>query len=216
MNERDARLIDEAPLDARLRALAARGSLRRYRKDALLIQEGDTGDTLYIVLSGRLRSFSQDLQGREITYAIVGPGQFVGEMSLDGGPRCASVTAIEDTVCAAVDRDTLQRFIAIEPAFAFELLAVVIGRARRATESTRALALMDVYERIVQLIDATAEPADDGARIVRERLTHQEMANRIGASREMVSRIMKDLSTGGYVEPVGKGLVVRRVLPPSW
>lgn len=216
MNERDARLIDAAPLDARLHALAARGSLRRYRKDALLIQEGDTGDTLYIVLSGRLRSFSQDMHGREITYAIVGPNQYVGEMSLDGGPRCASVIALEDTVCAAVEREALQRFIADEPAFAFELLAVVIGRARRATESTRALALMDVYERIVHLIESTAEPAPEGGRVVRERLTHQEMANRIGASREMVSRIMKDLATGGYVEPIGRSLVVRRALPRSW
>ena len=216
MDASDLRLIDTALTDPRRRRLAACGQLRRYPRHALLIQEGDVGDTLYVVLAGRLKSYSQDLHGREITYAIVEPGQFVGEMSLDGGPRCASVVALEPSVCAVLDRATLRDFVAREPEFAFELLAVVIDRARRATESARTLALLDVYGRLVRLLESMAEPHAGGVRVVRQRPTHQDIANRIGASREMVSRIMKDLAVGGYVEAAGESLLLRKPLPASW
>jgi len=199
-----------------LSELAARGELRRYRKGTLLIQEGDQGDTLFIIQSGRLRAFSAGDNDREITYGVYGVGEYMGEISLDGGPRSASVITLEATVCSVVSRRTLERFLAERPAFAFELLAKVIRRARTATLGARQQALNDVYGRLKGLLDQLATAQADGSRSVSERLTHQEMANRLGCSREMVSRLMKDLERGGYVEVRAQRIVLMKVLPQKW
>ncbi|MDT7833662.1 Crp/Fnr family transcriptional regulator [Aquabacterium sp. OR-4] len=199
-----------------LRALAARGETRRYRKGTLLIQEGDHGDTLFIILSGRLRAFSAGDNDREITYGVYGPGEYLGEISLDGGPRSASVITLETTQCAVVSRRTLERFISERPEFAFELLAKVIRRARAATLNARQLALNDVYGRLRLLLAELSQPLDDGSRRVGERLTHQEMAHRLGCSREMVSRLMKDLERGGYITLQDARIHVLKALPQRW
>ena len=199
-----------------LLALAERGEIRRYRKGTLLIQEGDQGDTLFIILSGRLRAFSAGDNDREITYGAYGAGEYIGEMSLDGGPRSASVITLEASVCAVVGRRTLERYIAEHPGFAFELLSKVIRRARVATLNARQLALNDVYGRLKLLLGALAEPQPDGTLRVAERLTHQEMSNRLGCSREMVSRLMKDLERGGYVVVQDARIVLCKPLPQRW
>jgi CRP/FNR family cyclic AMP-dependent transcriptional regulator len=205
------------PLDVfppALRALAARGEPRRYRKGTLLIQEGDQGDTLYLIARGRLRAFSAGDNGREITYGVYGPGEYLGEMSLDGGPRSASVETLEASECVVVTRRTLLDHIARHPDFALELLAKVIRRARAATLSARQLALNDVYGRLRALLDELAGPPDaQGVRVVGERLSHRELAERLGCSREMVSRVMKDLERGGYWVPPGQ---LMGPLPPRW
>ena len=121
-------------------------------------------------------------------------------MSLDGGPRSASVITLEATTCVVVTRQTLREHIAAHPEFAFELLARVIRRARLATQTARNMALLDVYGRVVHLLESLAEPQADGSPPVARRLTHKEIASRVGASREMVSRLMKDLRDGGYIE----------------
>ena len=197
-------------------ALAQRGEVRRYRKGTLLIQEGDQGDTLFIILAGRLRAFSVGERDREITYGVYGAGEYLGEISLDGGPRSASVITLEASRCAVVTRRTLEAFIAERPAFAFELLAKVIRRARSATHSARQLALNDVYGRLKLLLDSLALAQADGTRVLSERLTHQEMANRLGCSREMVSRLMKDLERGEYLVANMRGLALLRPLPTRW
>ena len=143
-----------------LRTLVSRGEPRRYRKGTLLIQEGDMGDTLYIVLSGRVKSFSSDERDREIVYGVYGPGEYLGEMSLDGGPRSASVITLEATVCAVITRKSLREHIAANPEFAFELLSRVIRRARLATQSVRSMALLDVYGRVVRLLDEMSSLAE--------------------------------------------------------
>ena len=112
-----------AALSAHVEALAARGTERRFRAGTLIIQEGERGDTLYIVRSGRLRAFVADNSGKELTLGLYGPGEYVGEMSLDGGPRSASVEAAEATVCALISREDLLAYIAEQPAFALELMA---------------------------------------------------------------------------------------------
>lgn len=204
-------------LPAMLRALAERGEVRHYRKGTLLIQEGDHGDTLFIILSGRLRVFSAGDRDREITYGVYGPAEYLGEMSLDGGPRSASVETLESSTCAVVTRRTLESYIAECPAFAFELLSKVIRRARSATLSARQLALNDVYGRLKLLLDAMSCEQPDGTRVVTERLTHQQMAHRMGCSREMVSRLMKDLERGGWIVPLDGGqLQLPRPLPARW
>jgi CRP/FNR family transcriptional regulator, cyclic AMP receptor protein len=205
-----------AALTGNLRALAERGALRRYGRGAPLIEEGHEGDTLFIILAGRLRAYSANDKGREITYGVYGPGEYLGEMSLDGGPRSASVMALEASLCAMVTRHTLQAFIAERPAFAFELLAKVIRRARAATLSAKQLALNDVYGRLKLLLEGLAESGADGPWQLRERLTHQEMANRLGCSREMVSRVMKDLEAGAYLSGERGKFTLLRALPVRW
>ena len=199
-----------------LRVLASRGQPRRYRKGTLLIQEGDVGDTLFIVLSGRVKAFSSDGRDREIIYGIYGPGEYLGELSLDGGPRSASVITLESTACVVVTRRVLQEHIAANPEFAFELLARVIRRARLATKSARSMALLDVYGRVVECLNQLAIDQPDGTRLIPERLTHREIAERVGCSREMVSRLIKDLGGGGYLRSQAGQIVIARDFPPHW
>lgn len=205
-----------AGMSPALAELTQRGETRRYRKGTLLIQEGDVGDTLFIILSGRLRVFSGDDNDREITHGVYGPGEYLGEMSLDGGPRSASVITLEASTCVVVGRRTLEQFIAERPAFAFELLAKVIRRARAATYSARQLALNDVYGRLRLLLAELATPQPAGGLVITDRPTHQEMAHRLGCSREMVSRLMKDLERGGYVGATAGGLALLKPLPQRW
>ncbi len=206
-----------------LRRLAERGVERRFRRGTQFITEGDHGDTLFIVLEGRLKAFSEDSDGREVRYAEYGPGDYVGEMSLDGGPRAASVATLTACRVAMVTRPTLLAHLAAEPEFAFELLAKVIRRARAATVGLREIALNDVYGRLKLRLDALAEPAtvapagDTAARRVAAPPSHATLAASIGCTRSMVSRVLKDLERGGWlvIEPAGAWLLPRE-LPAKW
>lgn len=194
-----------------LRLLAARGIARSYRKGVVLIEEGSVGDNLYLIVAGSLRAFSSDVRGREITYGVYGPGEYVGEMSLDGGPRSASVITEQGSRLVIVTRASLLTHISEHPEFAFELLTKVIRRARAATLSTKQLALNDVYGRLRNLVD---ELTGDGRHLA---LTHQGMAQRLGCSREMVSKLVKDLELGGYLRRVAAGEYQRlKTLPARW
>lgn len=182
-----------------LRALAARGEPRLVAKGRLLIQEGDVGSTLFIIISGSLRAFSRSAGGdREVTYGVYLPGEYLGELSLDGGPRSADVEALQASWVTAVTRSTLEAFIQERPEFAFELLAKVIRRARAATMSLRAVALNDVYGRVAWLLNEKAVLQPDGQRVTGP-MTHQAMASLLGCTRPMVSKVMKELEVGGYV-----------------
>lgn len=205
-----------AGLPPPLQKLAALGVQRRYRTHAMLIEEGDQSGSVYIVLSGRLRAFVSDARGREVTLALHSPGDYVGEMSLDGGPRSASVQAMEPTVCAVITRETMLRHIATDPELALALIVRLIKRARLATESARSMALLDVYSRLRKFLEERAEAQADGTRRIVERLTHQAIASEIGCSREMVSRLIKDLEGGGYVDTAGRQLLLLRDLPARW
>lgn len=205
-----------AALTPEVRRLAELGVHRRYRTHTVLIEEGDQGDAIYVVISGRLRAFVSDTRGREATLGLHGPGEYVGEMSLDGGPRSASVQAVEPTVCAVITRETLLRHIAADPEFALALIVKLIGRARLATESARSMALLDVYSRLKLMLERRAQAQPDGTRIIAFRLTHQAIASEIGCSREMVSRLTKDLEAGGYIETRERRLVLLKDLPARW
>ena len=133
-------------------------------------------------------------------------------MGLDGGPRSASVEAVETSWCAVVTRTTLEQFVAEHPSFAFELIAKVIRRARAATLSLRAIALNDVYGRIAWLLNAQAVVQPDGSRCAGP-LTHQQIADALGCTRPMVSRVMKELQIGGYVTVRQRTIELRRPLP---
>lgn len=205
--------LASVPMSDALSKLAARGEARLYPKGRLLIQEGDVGNTLFIILSGRLRAYSVNDDGsRRVTYGEYLPGEFLGEMSLDGGARSANVEAAMASWCVMVTRPTLERHIAECPEFAFELLSKVIRRARVATLSLRAVALNDVQGRVIWLLNSRASLQPDGTRVVGP-ITHQEMADALACTRPMVSRVMKELETGGYLETSARRVTIRRSLP---
>lgn len=205
-----------AALSDSLAALAAAGRMRRYARGTVLITEGDEGGTLYIVLKGRVRVYAESASGQQITFGSYAAGDYVGEMSLDGGPRSASVVTTEPTTCSIVDRHAILEHLRTHPQFAMELLERVIGRARAATLSMRQIALNDVYGRLVSLLGSLAEPVPGLGLVIVERLTHQEIANRLGCSREMVSRLMKDLERGGYIALNGRQIVLCKPFPARW
>lgn len=207
--------IDAEPglqdLPPSLQALARRGVARSHRRGTLLIEEGAYGDSIYLILAGSLRAFGTDNRGREVTYGVYGPGEYVGEMSLDGGPRSASVITEQATRCVLLTRSSLLTHIAEHPEFAFELLTKVIRRARATTLTIKQLALNDVYGRLKVLLE------NDSAIGGEIRLTHQAMAQRLGCSREMVSKLVKDLEIGQHLQRVSNGCYRRLTdLPARW
>ena len=201
-----------APL---LAAIAARGTRRQFAAHAILVNEGDTASSLYIVLSGRLKVYASSDEGRQVVLADLGPGDYFGELSLDGGERSASVVALEPTSCVVVAGAELHAFLAEHPDFAQHLVRRLIATVRRLTDQVKSLALDNVYGRLVRLVMEHSDVVGD-QRVLRMALTQQDIADRIGSSREMVNRVMKQLTSGGYVAQQDGLLVVKRKLPPSW
>lgn len=205
-----------AALPAPLRDLAARGEARRYQANTRLIEEGDTGSFTLVVLAGSLRIFCTAQNGREMTLAVYGPGEYVGEMSLDGGKRSASVETETESICAVVTSRTLRQHLKRSPEFAYELIVRLIRRTRQATENARSLALLDTYGRLVKLLNSAAVPYPDGKRVITKPVRQQDIAERIGASREQVSRILKDLVKGRIITVSRQQIVLLKPLPPHW
>lgn len=198
-----------------LRQIAATGVIRSYPKNTVLINEGDQGDTLFIMVSGRVRVYSSNAQGREFVIDFHGPGEYVGEMSLDGSPRSASVITTEPTTCALVSRAQVREFMNAHPEFAEHLVQKLIHRIRVTTENAKSLALSDVYGRLARLLNALAPPGE-GPRAIPERLTQQDIADRLGASRDMISKLLKDLGAGGYLSVEDRTIVLLKRLPSGW
>jgi CRP/FNR family cyclic AMP-dependent transcriptional regulator len=205
-----------APLpEGTLRAIAASGVVRAFPRNSVLINEGDQGDSLYIVLAGKVKVFASNAAGKEVVIDFHGPGEYVGEMSLAGAPRSASVITVEPTTCAIVTRAHFREFILAYPDFALHLVEKLIHRARLATENVKSLALSDVYGRLVRLLVTLARDVD-GKQVVPEKLTQQDIAERVGSSRDMISRLMKDLVGGGYLAIEDRTIVILKKPPPGW
>ena len=202
--------------DPALRELAGRGQVRSYPKSAIVINEGEPGDALYVILAGKVKVFLADEAGREVIIGHCGPGDYLGEMTLDGGPRSASVMCLEAGTFSVVSRAAVREVIAANPDFAFQLMSTVIARARLMTDMVKNLALLDVYGRVARLLLQLAVEQDDGRLVVSERLTQQNIADRVGASRDMVNRIFKDLSAGGYIRLENRQVVILRKPPARW
>jgi CRP/FNR family cyclic AMP-dependent transcriptional regulator len=203
--------------DPLVREMAMRGQHRSFPKGDLIIREGEAGDAVYVILSGRVKVYVSDADGREMIVADYEAGDTVGEMALDGRARSASVAAMEPTVCSVVARDALRSAIHDDPEIAMRMIATLIERNRNATGCLKNLALMDVYGRVARLLlDQETVVAADGLAWSRERLTQQEIANRVGASRDMISRILKDLRTGGYIALRDKRIAILRRPPARW
>ena len=205
---------DQLP-QALLEAIAQRGDTRSFQAHAILINEGDATDSLYIVLAGRLKVFVSSDDGREVVLAEHGQGEYLGEVSLDHEKRSASVQAIEPTTCCVVQAAQLRQFLIEYPDFTLHLTQKLIRMVRRLTEQVKSLALQDVYGRVVRVLTELSDPVGD-ERVLRRKLTQQDIADRIGSSREMVNRIMKDLAAGGYVSLRNGRHVIHGKLPPAW
>ena len=217
-------------LSPTLRVLAIRGVNRSYAKKTILINEGDEGESLFVILKGVVKVFSMDTSGREIVYGKIRAGDYFGEMSLDGGPRSASVMTLEPTTCAVLTKRNVSEHLEAEPQFALDLVVQVIHRARAATEVARNMALLDVYSRLIAVLQEdldeshyfksaskTTIRSSRSQPALREPLiletTHQDIAGRIGASREAISRILKELERGGYLILSSKRITLLKKLP---
>jgi CRP/FNR family transcriptional regulator, cyclic AMP receptor protein len=198
-----------------LDALAQGATLRTFPKNAVVVNEGDRTDSLYIILSGRVKVFLADEEGNEVTLGTQGAGEYFGEMVLDEGPRSASIMTLEPCRFAVVSKEAFTSFLQAHPDFSVRLIRKLIHRARALTNNVRSLALLDVYGRVARLLLELAVE-QDGRRVIPEKLTQQDIASRVGASREMISLILKDLSGGGYITVSGKLITVNREPPKHW
>lgn len=199
--------------------LANLGEIRNYKRNTVVIHEGDKTGGLFIVLTRRMRVFamSDDNRPREITLSICGPGQCTGEMSLDGSKRSASIITLVPTQCVCVDASVVQEQLSISPDLAIAFMQQAFVRARHATQVTRHALFSDTYSRLTALLKRQNDPATSQGFAQVPTLTHAQMAQQIGCSREMVSRILKDLVLGGYVvRESDKTYQVRSQLPARW
>ena len=200
---------------AELEEISRHGVAREFRERTVLMTEGDQSDSLYIILQGRVRAYVSDDDGREAVLSVMGPGEYFGEIAFDEGPRSASVITLEPCRLLVVQRAEFADFIARSPAFAIHFIYRLIGRIRTLTNNVRSLALMDAYGRVARLL-LELSVVKDGVQAVQEKLTQAEIASRVGCSREMVSRIFKDLVQGGYISVEPMRIVIHRKPPARW
>jgi CRP/FNR family cyclic AMP-dependent transcriptional regulator len=197
------------------RSLAALGRVRTYPKNTVFITEGDSSDAVFVVLSGKVKVFVADTEGHEMILDTYGAGDYVGEMALDGKPRSASCMTLESTAFSVVQRDPIREAIRANPDFALDMIAKVIDRARLATDNVKHLALLDVYGRVARLLLNMAVETE-GKLAIPDKITQQEIAERVGASRDMVSRIFRDLITGGYISVENRLITINKKPPARW
>lgn len=200
---------------SQLAALSERATTKNFPRSNVIVNEGDPTDAIYIILEGCVRVFLADHKGKEVTLNTLGKGEYFGELTLDGGPRSASVMTLEPCRFMVIPRESLASVFATHPEFAMHLVHKLISRVRVLTERVKSLALQDVYGRFRNLLEELATERD-GVRVLEVRMTQSDIASRIGASREMVSRILSDLKTGGYVSQSRQRIVVHKKLPADW
>lgn len=181
---------------------------RRAERGEFIVRAGEETDALYILISGRAKVTNSDEEGREIILAILGPGESFGEMGLiDGSPRSANVVAQEASELVVVSKQDFQRCMQDNFHVALKLMQVLVRRLREADRKIESLALLDVYGRVARLLLEMSQEIN-GRRVVTRKVSKQDMARMIGASREMVSKVMRDLENSGYIQQDGDLLVI--------
>lgn len=202
--------------DTQLSFISARSTSRTYPKGAIIVSEGDEGNALFVLQSGSVKTYLSDENGKEVVLSTQGPGEYFGDLALfDNAPRSASVASLELCKVMVISKSALKEALAEQPDLAFLLLRGLAIRVRHLTENVRTLALLGVFGRLVRTLYSLAADKD-GYLVVDQKLTQQELANRIGSSREMVSRIMNDLVEGGYIDVDHKRIIIRKKIPSSW
>lgn len=196
--------LDESELE-RLARVAGR---RRVGRGEQVVRAGEVADALLIMLTGRAKVTNFDEEGREVILAWLGPGEFFGEMGLiDDSPRSADVIAVENCELMVLGKQEFQRCMQDNFSVAQKLMRILVRRLREADRHIESLALLDVYGRVARLLLDMSEE-DGGRRVVWRKLSKQDMARMIGASREMVSKVMRDLELGGYIADEGDFIVI--------
>lgn len=208
-------LFSELDADA-LDLLLAHSRSLSFRKNTVLMSEGETGESMYVVRSGSIKIFVSDEDGHEIVLYIEGPGSYIGEISLlDDAPRTASAVTLEKTEVLAISKSGFLTCINQNPEIAFLIIGSMTHRLRRATNTIRSLALDNVYQRLASKLHELAEEVD-GLKILPRKFSHQELGYMIGASREMVGKIMNDLAEGEYIELRERRWCMLKDLPNKW
>ena len=200
----------------RLRELDKISVRRKFPRNTILFSKGDESDSLYLIVKGSVQVVINDDKGHEMILNSFGPGEFFGEFALlDGQPRSATVITREPAELIIIRRDDFHRVVLSEQDVVLNLLKVLLRKLRLATERIESLAFCNVYGRITQLLVDLASP-EDGHQVIAKKLTHQQIANMVGASREMVSKIMKQLEIGGYIVNEKKCLKIKKDFPKEF
>lgn len=195
-------------------AMTKHGVVREFRPRTVVLSEGENSNSLYVILEGSCKAYVSDADGREAVLSTMGAGEYFGEVAYDEGPRSASVMTLEACKLLVVPHEDFEELVRNNPEFSLHFVRRLIGRIRSLTESVRSLALMDAYGRVARLLLESAED-QEGLKVV-PRLTQSDIASRVGCSREMVSRIFKDLVTGGYMTVERDRIVINRKPPARW
>ena len=203
-------ILTEALLDV----LVPIGRIKSFPKGTLVVMEGEPADTLYVVLDGKLKVFVSDDDGHEAVLNELGPAEYFGELMLANANRTASVKTLVPTRLCMIRRPEFEAIIATRPDIAFHLIQTLIYRVSVLTHNVQSLALMDVYGRVAHMLLDLAEEAD-GSTVV-PKMSQQKIAERVGASRSMINRILKDLVRGGYISIGRSRIELRKELPRRW
>ena len=196
--------------DAQLHALSAVMARKSAPKNRTIIKAGDPTDSLYIVIAGRIKVQMSDDEGKEVILAVLGPGDFVGEMGLlDGAPCAASVVTTEQSEFVVLSKEDFNALLKNNFELAMVIIRSLVKRLREADRKIESLALLDVYGRVARVLLEFSEEVG-GRKVVRRKLPRQDIAKMIGASREMVSRVMKGLEVEGYIEVMPDGAIALR------
>ena len=193
--------------DAQLESIARMAIHRKVPRHTTIVRAGDNTDSLYVIISGNAKVLNSDAEGREVILTLLGPGEFFGEMGLiDGSPRSADVVASEACELLVIAKAEFKKGLADNFDLCLNIMKSLVQRLREADRKIESLALMDVYGRVAKLLLEFS--VEEGAeRVIRRKLTKQDIAKMIGASREMVSRVMKDLEASGYIR-VEEGRII--------
>ena len=181
----------------------------RFKRGETIIEQGKKSDFLAIILTGRARVFTTDDRGREVILATMQPGDYIGEMSLiDNEPHSATVRAEVQTDVLVLGRLEFARCLPESTSMAYAVLKGLVRRLRHADGKIESLALMDVYGRVAKCLMEFAVADSFGTAVIRDKVSRQDLAKMVGASREMVSRVMKDLEDRGFIETRSDGSMI--------
>ncbi len=182
---------------------------RRFKRGELIVEQGKKSNALFIILTGRARVLTTDTRGREVILANLSPGDYIGEMSLiDNEPHSASVRAEVQTDVLMLGRVEFARCLPENTSMAYAVMKGLVQRLRHADRKIESLALMDVYGRVARALLEASELDANGQAVIRDKVSRQDLAKMVGASREMVSRVMKDLEERGYIETLENNSVL--------
>ncbi len=200
---------------ADIETVASQTVTRQFPKNTVIVSQGDDTDSFYVIVQGKVDVFLHNDKGKEIIINTLGECESFGELAPLGSiPRQASIITTEDSTFGIISRQVFMDTLLIKPSISMRIIDLLITRIQDLTEDVSSLALEDVYNRVVRVLYKHAEEV--GEKLVTEKLTQQDIASRVGATREMVHRILKELKTGGYISIEGKHITIERKLPPGW